>query len=165
MPVLIYQESHKANVKQTCNRYGLELIAIPADTEIPGSYWQGPEAGLIDNRLYIRPDTPIHSLLHEACHYICMDRQRRQELHTDAGGDYEEENGVCYLQILLANHIKGMGCQRMMADMDEWGYTFRLGSARDWFEQDAQDARQWLLHHGLIDGHNQPSWQLRDPVS
>ena len=31
-----------------------------------------------------------------------------------------------------------------MADMDAWGYTFRLGSAHAWFEHDAEDAREFL---------------------
>jgi hypothetical protein len=35
--------------------------------------------------------------------------------------------------------------------MDEWGYSFRLGSTRAWFEQDAEDARLWLLDHGIVD--------------
>ena len=30
---------------------------------------------------------------------------------------------------------------RMWRDMDDWGYSFRLGSAQQWFEQDADDAR------------------------
>ena len=38
-----------------------------------------------------------------------------------------------------------------MHDMDAWGYTFRLGSTRAWFEQDADDARQWLAERGLLD--------------
>ena len=33
---------------------------------------------------------------------------------------------------------------RLMADMDAWGYSFRLGSARAWFENDAEDARRSL---------------------
>jgi hypothetical protein len=35
--------------------------------------------------------------------------------------------------------------------MDEWGYSFRLGSARAWFEQDAEEARAWLETAGIID--------------
>ena len=38
--------------------------------------------------------------------------------------------------------------------MDAWGYSFRLGSARAWFEHDAEDARQWpagLTHPALLD--------------
>jgi hypothetical protein len=57
---------------------------------------------------------------------------------------------VCYLQILLADSLPGVGRERLMQDMDEWGYSFRLGNTRAWFEGDAQDARQWLLTHGVI---------------
>ncbi len=130
--------------------FGLELVSLPADAEIPGSHWGAPEAGLIENRVYARPDTPLHSVLHEACHAICMPAERRAALHTDAGGDYDEENAVCYLQILLADRIPGFGRDRMMADMDTWGYSFRLGSARAWFEGDAEDAQAWLRTRGII---------------
>ncbi len=142
-------------------RFGLELVETETTSNIPGSFWGDEEAGLIENRLYARPDTPIHSILHEACHYICMDEIRRSGLDTNAGGDYDEENGVCYLQILLADELPEMGRQRMWADMDTWGYSFRLGSAQAWFEQDAEDARAWLLAHNLIDPQALPTWQLR----
>jgi hypothetical protein len=39
----------------------------------------------------------------------------------------------------------------MLADMDSWGYSFRLGTTRAWFEGDAADAREWLERHGVID--------------
>ncbi|MCW8911589.1 MAG: hypothetical protein OQK76_13330 [Gammaproteobacteria bacterium] len=65
------------------------------------------------------------------------------------------------MQILLSDHIPGFGQQRIFNDMDEWGYTFRLGSSRVWFEQDAEDAKDWLINHGLIDEHNQLLWTLR----
>jgi hypothetical protein len=68
---------------------------------------------------------------------------------------------VCYLQILLADRLPGFGRARMLADMDAWGYSFRLGSARRWFEEDAQDARDWLLSHGLITADEQPTWTSR----
>lgn len=123
---------------------GMEIVEVPPGAPIPGSYWGEPEAGLLGNRLYVRPDTPLHSALHEAAHYICMDEARRQVLDRDAGGDIPEENAVCYLQILLSEAIPGMGRARMCADMDAWGYTFRLGSAAAWFEHDAHDAREWL---------------------
>ena len=90
-----------------------------------------------------------------------MDPIRRAKLDTDAEGDYDEENGVCYLQILLADHLANMGKDRMMLDMDSWGYTFRLGSARAWFEQDADDAKQWLIYHNIIDLTQSPTWQIR----
>jgi hypothetical protein len=90
-----------------------------------------------------------------------MDSQRRSRLDTDAGGGYDEENGVCYLQILLADHLAGMSAERMMQDMDTWGYSFRLGSTRAWFERDAEDARDWLIQHQLLDQSGQPSWRVR----
>lgn len=142
-------------------RYSIQLVIVENNQDIPGSYWGDSEAGLIDNRLYVRPDTPVHSALHEACHYICMDSSRRQHLNTDAGGGYDEENAVCYLQILLSNHIDSMGENRMFADMDAWGYSFRLGSSRAWFKNDAEDARQWLQDTGLIDRNNVPTWTTR----
>ncbi len=142
-------------------RYRLRLAPVPDESVIPGSYWGDSEAGLIGATLYLRADTPVHSALHEACHYVCMDRRRRRGLDTDAGGDYAEENAVCYLQILLAGELAGVGRQRLQADMDAWGYSFRLGSAAAWFDRDAEDARQWLLQHGLIDGRDRPLWRLR----
>jgi hypothetical protein len=133
---------------------GIEVVTVGAGSEIPGTYWGAPEAGLIGNRLYVRPDTPVHSALHEAAHFICMDAERRLALDKDAGGDFAEENAVCYLQILLADDIPGLGRDRMLADMDAWGYTFRLGSARRWFEEDAANAREWLLQRRLIGGRH-----------
>jgi hypothetical protein len=142
-------------------RYGLNLASVEANAPIPGSFWGDQEAGLVGNRLLARSDTPLHSILHETCHYVCMDRQRRDQLDTDAGGDFDEENSVCYLQILLADHLPELGRDRMMSDMDNWGYSFRLGSARAWFETDAEDARDWLLDHGLIDEDGNVTWSLR----
>lgn len=147
-------------LRDLLGRYGMELVESDTGAEIPGSFWGDEEAGLIDNRLYARTDTPIHSILHEACHYVCMDPERRDGLDTNAGGDYDEENGVCYLQILLADELPDMGMARMWSDMDAWGYSFRLGSARAWFEQDAEDAQAWLLNHGLIQ-NSKPTWAVR----
>lgn len=131
--------------------FGLDVRVVPPGQPIPGSYWGEPEAGLVGTALYVRPDTPVHSALHEACHFICMDDDRRAGLHRDAGGDVAEENAVCYLQILLADRIPVMGRGRMQADMDAWGYTFRLGSASRWFDEDAEDARRWLAGRGLLE--------------
>jgi hypothetical protein len=141
--------------------YHIEVITISDDDNLPGSFWGDPEAGLIDNQLYVKPSTPLQSALHEACHYICMDEQRRKKLNTDAGGGYDEENGVCYLQILLSEFIPECGKDRIFSDMDAWGYSFRLGSAKAWFEQDAEDARQWLQNHQIINSQQQPTWELR----
>ena len=49
----------------------------------------------------------------------------------------------------------------LMRDMDEWGYTFRLGSAAAWFSRDAADARRWLVDSHLIDERGEPTWRLR----
>ena len=144
------------------SKYGLKLTLVAREHEIPGSFWGDEEAGLIRNELLVRSDTPLHSILHEACHYICMDTERREGLDTDAGGDYDEENAVCYLQIVLADHVEQFGRQRILEDMDRWGYTFRLGSAQAWFESDAEDARAWLLQKNLIDRQSQPCWTLRE---
>ena len=45
--------------------------------------------------------------------------------------------------------------KRAFADIDAWGYTFRLGSAQAYFEQDADDAWAWLQRRGLIDDARQ----------
>jgi hypothetical protein len=140
----------------------LGLQIVDSGQAIPGSYWGESEAGLINHDLFARHDTPLHSILHEACHYICMSPERREGLHTNAGGDYDEENMVCYLQILIADRIDGMGRSRMMADMDSWGYSFRLGSARRWFEEDAEQPRAKLSELGLIDASGKPSGQIRE---
>lgn len=147
------------NITRLLKRYQLQF-EITDEVCIPGSFWGDEEAGLIGNRLYARLDTPIHSILHEACHYICMDEQRRAHLDTNAEGDYDEENAVCYLQILLADDIPEMGRERMMKDMDRWGYSFRLGSASSWFSEDAGDAARWLQQNRLINGQ-QSSYRLR----
>ncbi len=136
--------------------YGLEVRYVETD-QIPGSYWGGSEAGLIGSTLFVRTDTPLHSALHEACHYICADAHRRATLATDAGGDDLEECGVCYLQLVLATALPGGGRAQMFADMDAWGYSFRLGSARAWFEHDAADARDWLIAHGVLDAAGRPT--------
>lgn len=150
------------NVRQLLQRYSLQLVIVADDSNIPGSFWGDSEAGLIDTQLYVQNATPLHSLLHEACHYVCMDSSRRNNLHTNAGGDYDEENAVCYLQILLADFVHPLNKSGLMADMNEWGYSFRLGSAEKWFAKDAEDARMWLIKHELINEiTNEPTWKLR----
>ena len=143
------------------SRYSLKLKHIPSETAIPGSFWGDEEAGLIGNTLSVRSDTPIHSCLHESCHFICMSEDRRKQLHTNAGGTSDEENAVCFLQIILSDQAGLPGRFQAFKDMDEWGYSFRLGSAQAWFDQDAEDARIWLLQHQLIDSHSEPTFLLR----
>ena len=159
--VILCGQLDEDSLKILLGTYHLSLCILEEGQPIPGSHFGEPEAGLIENRVYIRKDTPVHSLLHESCHYICMDQQRRDGLHTDAGGDYDEENAVCYLSILLADQIDGYDSSRMMHDMDQWGYTFRLGSARAWFYEDAEDASDWLLSHHLIDSKYRPRGRVR----
>ena len=150
-----------ADLKALFARYGLIIQWIPDRQPIPGSYWGEREAGLIGDTLLIRRDTPLHSAFHEACHWICMDQQRRQNLHTDAGGSDLEENAVNYLQILLADQLPGFGRERMLQDMDAWGYSFRLGSAGAWFANDAEDAQAFLIDQGLIQPPHRLRFQMR----
>lgn len=142
-------------------RYGLQLVLLEPGARIPGSYWGESEAGLIADRIYVRPDTPLHSLLHEACHWIVMEPAKRPTVHTDASDSQLEENATCYLQLLLADELPGFGRPRAFADMDAWGYSFRLGSAQAWFEADASDARNFLLEHGLIDAQQRLQFVIR----
>ena len=129
---------------------GLVVQRVPADVAIPGSYWGDSEAGLIGNTLQLRDDTPVHSALHEACHWLLADAARRASLHTDAGGSDTEENAVCYLQCLLADQLDGYNRARCFADMDAWGYHFILGSAAAWFERDSDDAQTLLKARGWL---------------
>src|SRR5690606_24797001 len=107
-------------------RFGLQLELVPDGAPIPGSYWGEPEAGIIGACVYARGDTPIHSLLHEACHLIVLPAEKRAAVHTDATDSVAEEDAACYLQILLSDRLPGVGRGRLMADMDAWGYSFRL---------------------------------------
>jgi hypothetical protein len=149
--MLLLSAVDRVAIAALLERYGLSLALIAPDEAIPGSYWGEREAGLKADRLYARLDTPVHSVLHEASHFICMTPERRAGLDRDAGGDDLEESAVCYLQVLLAKELPQVGTERTFADMDAWGYSFRLGGTRAWFEGDAHDARQWLQQHGITD--------------
>ncbi|MDN5923636.1 MAG: hypothetical protein L0H70_01400 [Xanthomonadales bacterium] len=129
--------------------YDLRLIEVADGSAIPGSYWGDPEAGVIGETVYARADTPIHSLLHEACHLLVQPRERRVLVHTDASDSQAEEDATCYLQIVLADQLAGVGRERLMQDMDAWGYSFRLGSTAEWFTHDADDARAFVHACGL----------------
>jgi hypothetical protein len=150
--VLLLNGTDRLAVALLLGRFGLELSLAAPGEPIPASYWGDSEAGLRGARLFARLDTPVHSVLHEASHYVCMTPERRAGLDRDAGGSDLEESAVCYLQLLLAQELPQVGRARLMADMDAWGYSFRLGSTRAWFEQDAADALDWLRRHGIVDG-------------
>lgn len=133
-------------------RFRLELIQVEDGQTIPGSFWGECEAGVIGHSVYARLDTPVHSLLHEAGHLIVLPEEKRAEIHTDATDSIAEEDAVCVLQAILGDELPGVGRERIWADMDEWGYTFRLGSAKAYFENDAGDAFAFLAARGLING-------------
>ena len=90
-----------------------------------------------------------------------MTAERRAGLNRDAGGGDLEEAAVGDLQFLLADHIDGLGRERLMQDMDSWGYSFRLGCTQRWFEEDAEDARAWLIAQGLLRKHDGVANRLR----
>ena len=148
--VLHMRDSDFGGVAALLARHDLRLESVADGAPIPGSFWGDPEAGVIGGTVYARGDTPVHSLLHEACHLIVLSPERRARVHTDASDSVLEEDATCYLQIVLADALPGVGSARLMADMDAWGYSFRLGSARAWFERDAEDARAWLQERGLL---------------
>ena len=148
--ILCVRDTGFSALESLLGLHGLSLHSVADDTPIPGSFWGEPEAGIIGTNVYVRGDTPVHSLLHEACHLIVLPPERRAAVHTDATDSVAEEDAACYLQIVLAAALPGVGSERLMADMDAWGYTFRLGSARAWFQQDAEDARVWLLQRNLL---------------
>src|SRR5690606_37738828 len=131
-------------------RYGLALARVADGAPIPGSYWGEPEAGIIGNTVHARGDTPLHSLLHEAAHLIVLSPERRASVHTDATDSVEEEDAVLVLQVLLADALPGFGTDRALTDMDAWGYTFRLGSARAYIHEAAATAWAWLRARVLV---------------
>jgi hypothetical protein len=151
----------RAAVTRLLAHYQLDLRVMAPSDAIPASYWGDSEAGLSGSTLYARLDTPLHSILHEAAHYICMSPERRAGLDRDAGGDDAEESAVCYLQLLLADALAGIGADRLCADMDQWGYSFRLGSAAAWYQQDAEDSRAWLARRGILDAAAKLTGALR----
>lgn len=150
------------DIDRLVSRFGIGVERVASADAIPGSFWGEPEAGVIGTRVVLRADTPVHSMLHEVCHIVCMDEKRRAELRTDAGSDDLEESAVCFLQILLADFLPGVGSARLMLDMDRWGYSFRLGSTARWYGEDSEDARRWLVAHGIIDDAGRPAFRLRD---
>ena len=160
--VLRSRDIARHNIVRFLDRFGLTLEWVSDGAPISGSFWGDPEAGIRGLRVFVRGDTPVHSMLHETCHIICMSKERRTRLDRDAGGNDLEESAVCCLQILLADHLAGVGRERIMRDMDAWGYSFRLGSTRRWFEEDAGDAKAWLAAEGLLGSTGEPQFRLRE---
>ncbi len=159
--MLLINAIDRLSLELLLDRYGLGLRLVAPGQIIPGSYWGEREAGLMGSLVFARLDTPVHSVLHESAHFICMTPERRAGLDTDAGGDDAEESAVCYLQVILAGLLPNVGRERIWADMDEWGYSFRLGSTAAWFAEDAEDARDWLIRHGLLDTAGRATYACR----
>ena len=160
--MLSLQHIDRFSLHSLLDRYSVHLMLVAPQEVIPGSYWGEREAGLIGDRLYARLDTPLHSVLHELAHFVCMTPERRSRLDTDAQGDDPEEAAVCYLQILMAEQL-GVACfAQMFHDMDEWGYSFRLGDTASWFHYDAQDARLWLTTHDIVDQARRLTYHARE---
>ncbi len=159
---MVYYKDLKADsINAVLKRYGLEINCLNFDREIPHSFWGAPEAGRLKNTLFVRGDTPIHSILHESSHYVCMPKDQRENDEVDAQGTAAEENATCYLQILLADYIQGYCRQQAFNDMDLWGYSFRLGSAFNWFTDDAEEVKYWLKQHDIINAQREITWNLR----
>jgi hypothetical protein len=159
--VLLVNGIDRLSLELLLDRYGMHLQLVSPDELIPGSYWGEREAGLIGSKLFARHDTPLHSVLHEGSHFVCMTPERRAGLDTNAGGDDAEETAVCYLQLTLADALPNVGRERMFKDMDEWGYSFRLGSTAAWFADDADEARDWLISHGVLDLQGRLTYDCR----
>jgi hypothetical protein len=159
--MLLVNAIDRLSLEMLLDRYGLALHLVAPEEIIPGSYWGEREAGLIGAKIFARLDTPLHSVLHESAHFICMTPERRAGLDTDAGGDDAEESAVCYLQLILSDLLPNVGRERMCGDMDAWGYSFRLGSTAAWFAGDAEDARGWLIRHGLLDPQGRITYACR----
>ncbi|MDP9084060.1 MAG: hypothetical protein M3N50_09900 [Pseudomonadota bacterium] len=159
--MLLVNAIDRLSLEVLLDKYRLELQLVTAAQVIPGSYWGEREAGLMGSKIFARLDTPLHSVLHESAHFICMTPERRAGLDTDAGGDDAEESAVCYLQVLMADALPNVGRERIWRDMDEWGYSFRLGSTRAWFTGDAADSRDWLIRHRVLKADGRLTYACR----
>lgn len=159
--MLLISDLATSSIMELLRKYGISIEIVPAGHPIIGSFWGEPEAGIVGDRVFVRGDTPVHSLLHEMSHIICMTPERRMTAEGNAGGDDLEECAVCYLQLVLAEEVPGAGKERLMQDMDAWGYSFRLASTKRWFEEDADDAQAWLKEHRLLNSERRPTFQLR----
>ena len=121
-------------VDQFLGRYGITLEVVPDAAPITASFWGEPEAGIVGRQVFVRGDPPVHSMLHEACHIICMSAERRDSLYRDAGGNDLEESAVCYLQVVLADSMVGVGRARLMClSCEFWGEYNTISIITGWF--------------------------------
>tara|TARA_B110000438_G_C15626854_1_gene569117 strand:- start:150 stop:641 length:492 start_codon:yes stop_codon:yes gene_type:complete len=159
-PIIIGDFENK-ELNNLINKYHFKLKILADHETIPASFWGDPEAGLIGKTIFVKKITPLHSFFHEFSHLICMTENRRISLTKDAKSDDEEESAVCYLQILLADYLIGVNPNLLMKDMDDWGYSFRLGSTQAWFQNDSCDSRKWLQKENILDEKGSITWVLR----
>lgn len=141
---LVQQPAMLSALRVLLRVLGVRLVIHRTEASLPGSYWGDSEAGVSGRSLHVRGDTPLHSLLHEACHIACAGAESDRSFDRDAGGCDDEEAGVCFMQIRLADALPGAGADRLCQDMDDWGYSFREGSAAAFANGDAQIAGEWL---------------------
>ena len=73
----------------------------------------------------------------DECGFVLVDECLPDYVFNNLGFDCED-------------FLAGPFTDECMEDMDDWGYTFRLGSAKKWFEDDAEDARSWLVERNLL---------------
>lgn len=106
--VLCVRDLPFATFEALLAQHDLRLHGVEDGAPIPGSFWGEPEAGVIASNVYVRGDTPVHSLLHEACHLIVLPPERRAQVHTDATDSDLEEDATCCLQIILADALPGV---------------------------------------------------------
>jgi hypothetical protein len=141
--VLTLADIHFDDAAALLHRFGLRCSASPTAHRFPAATGANRGRDHRQRTVYARSDTPVHSLLHEACHLIVLPPERRAPCTPTPPIRSRGRRGLL-LQGLLADALPGVGSDRVLADMDAWGYTFRLGSARAWFEHDADDAWAWL---------------------
>ena len=82
-------------------RYGLRFERVADGAPIPGSFWGESEAGLISSTVFARDDTPLHSLLHEACHLIVIPPEMSWRGDRKASGLVFDENVKCCMPLLV----------------------------------------------------------------
>ena len=58
------------SLSELFGQYRLRVNRVASGDDIPGSYWGDSEAGLVGDTLFARDDTPVHSVLHEGCHFV-----------------------------------------------------------------------------------------------
>ena len=114
--MLRYAEIDPRAARTLLAQHGLDLIDIGAGEPIPGSFWGVPEAGVIGARVYVRADTPVHSLLHEACHLVVMPAARRNARWADWVAARMAQPGTVFVAV-GAGHLAGKGSvQTLLAE-------------------------------------------------